>query len=198
MDKSFKVMQKLDLNIRKYLKYKFLNSLFLGLSVGAIFVLYTPLMPWIYSLGGILLALSMLVVAKLYYKILNIEYFYKISLFIEFTLLFVMLYFLLNSYNYLSAMVIYIGYQITFTFGSYLVRAETLLLKKAKFMELVDVTKQKGYLLGMLLSYLFYMALEHYADITEKEMQVYYIHFVLVLLQIVIIISFIKSFRKTL
>jgi len=198
MGESFKVMRTLNLNIREYLKYKLLNSLFLGLSVGAIFVLYTPLMPWIYSLGGILLALSMLVVAKLYYKILNIEYFYKISLFIEFTLLFVMLYFLVFSYSYLSAIIIYSGYQITFTFGAFLVRAETLLLKKAKSMELVDVTKQKGYLLGMLLSYFFYMILEHYGNITDKEMQVYYIHYLLVLLQIGIIISFIKSFRKTL
>lgn len=191
------MMDRLHLNIREYLKYKFLNSLFLGISVGSIFVLYTPLMPWIYSLGGILLALGMLIIAKLYYKILNINYFYKISLFIELSLLFIILYFLLFSYSYFTAIVIYSGYQVTFTFGSYLVRAETLFLKKRKSIEFVDVTKQKGYLLGMLIAYLFYMFLEKHLDISDKQTQVYDIHFILGLLQVVIIISLIKSFRRS-
>ena len=32
-----------------FIRYKFLNSLFLGLSVGAVFVLYTPLSPAVFS-----------------------------------------------------------------------------------------------------------------------------------------------------
>ena len=35
-----------------FIRYKFLNSLFLGLSVGAVFVLYTPLSPAVFSAGG--------------------------------------------------------------------------------------------------------------------------------------------------
>ena len=41
-----------------FIRYKFLNSLFLGLSVGAVFVLYTPLSPAVFSAGGIGLALG--------------------------------------------------------------------------------------------------------------------------------------------
>ena len=54
-----------------FIRYKFFNSLFLGLSVGAIFTLYTPLEPSIYSLGGVILALAMLIVARPYNYILN-------------------------------------------------------------------------------------------------------------------------------
>jgi len=191
-------MKKPAINTREFLKYKLLNSMFLGLSVGSIFVLYTPLMPSIYSIGGVLLALSMLVVAKFYYKILNIHYFYKISLFIELILLSVLVYFLLFSYSYITALIIYIGYQITFVFGSYLVRAETLFLKKTKFLEYVDVAKQKGYLLGMVFSYFFYTFLEKFFEIHDKQVQVYNIHFLLVCVEVMIIYYLTHSFRTRL
>jgi len=185
------------LNIREFIKYKFLNSLFLGVSVGSIFVLYTPLSPSIYSIGGIALALAMLIIAKFYYKILNINYFYKISLFVELVLLFVICYFLIFSYSYISALIIYIGYQVTFSFGSYLVRAETLFLKKSTPITLVDVAKQKGYLFGMLISYIFYKSLEYLLNIKDKELQVYDIHFLLLTLQLLIIFYLIKSFKRS-
>ena len=191
-------MKKPAINTREFLKYKLLNSLFLGLSVGSIFILYTPLMPSIYSIGGVLLALSMLVVAKFYYKILNIHYFYKVSLFIELILLSVLVYFLLFSYSYTTALIIYIGYQITFVFGSYLVRAETLFLKKTKFLEYVDVAKQKGYLLGMVFSYFFYTFLEKFFEIHDKQVQVYNIHFLLVCVEVMIIYYLTHSFRTRL
>jgi len=191
-------MKNLELQFKEYLKYKFLNSLFLGLSVGSIFILYTPLMPSIYSVGGVLLALGMLVVAKFYYKILNIHYFYKVSLFIELILLSVLVYFLLFSYSYTTALIIYIGYQITFVFGSYLVRAETLFLKKTKFLEYVDVAKQKGYLLGMVFSYFFYTFLEKFFEIHDKQVQVYNIHFLLVCVEVMIIYYLTHSFRTRL
>ncbi len=189
------MMQKTTLNIREFLKYKLLNSLFLGLSVGSIFILYTPLMPSVYSIGGIFLALGMLIVAKFYYKILNMEYFYKISLFVELVLLFIIGYFLIFSYSYTTAFIIYIGYQVTFTFGSYLIRAETLFLKRSKSIELVDVAKQKGYLFGMLISYLFYLFIENILGITDKQTQVYDIHLLLLILQLFIIFYLIKSFK---
>jgi hypothetical protein len=186
----------MKLNIREFIKYKLLNSLFLGLSVGSIFVLYAPLNPSIYSVGGIFLALSMLIVAKFYYKILNIDYFFKISLFVEVVLLLAISYFLLFSYSYATAFIIYVGYQITFSFGSYLVRAETLFLKHSKPIALVDVAKQKGYLVGMFISYIFYEVIERYFGIVDKQMQVYFIHFLLLFSQIVIIFYLLKSFRR--
>lgn len=188
----------MKIKAHEFINYKFLNSLFLGLSVGSIFVLYIPLTPSIYSLGGILLALGMLFVAKLYYKILTINYFYNISLFVELVILFAITYFLLFSYSYTTALLIYIGYQITFTFGSYLIRAETLFLKKTKVLSFVDVAKQKGYLGGMLISYVFYKSIEFFFQINDKQDQIYLIHFALLFIQVSTIIYLIKAFKHEL
>jgi len=185
----------LRLNPKWYLRYKFLNSLFLGLSVGAIFTIYAPLKPSIYSIGGIALAVGMLLIARLYDKILNIEWFYKISLLVELVLLFVMLIFLLHPYSYQTALLVYIGYQVTFMFGSYLVRAETIIAKDDTLLTAIDTAKQLGYLFGMALSYLFYKVLEHYSISQNKE-QVYDLHFILVGVELFIIFSIIKSFKK--
>ena len=65
--------------------------------------------------------------------------------------------FLVFSYSYQIALCVYIGYQITFVFGSYLVRGETLILKKESLLKAVDISKQSGYLIGLLLSYLIYL-----------------------------------------
>lgn len=186
----------LTLNAKWYLRYKFLNSLFLGLSVGAIFTIYAPLKPSIYSIGGIALAVGMLLIARLYERILNIEWFFRISLLVELVLLFVMLGFLLHPYNYQTALLVYIGYQVTFVFGSYLVRAETIIAKDDTLLTAIDTAKQLGYLFGMGLSYLFYKGVEHYG-ISENKEQVYDLHFVLVGVELFIIFSIIQSFRKS-
>lgn len=181
---------------REFLRYKFLNSLFMGLSIGSIFIVYTPLEPSVYSAGGILLALSMLFVAKLYVKILHVSYFYQISLFVELVLLTGITYFLLFSFNYTSAFIYYISYQATFIFGSYLVRAETLFLKKSALLTLVDVVKQKGYLAGMALSYLFYKLLENLLHVENKNLQVYDMNLALFINELAIIFFLIRSFTK--
>lgn len=181
---------------RSYIRYKLFNSLFLGLSIGSIFVIYTPLDPSIYSLGGILLALAMMGVAKLYYKILNIAIFYKILLTIELVTLAVVALFLLLEYSYTTALLIYLGYQITFVFGSYLPRAETLFLPKRSLLSLIDVATQKGYLAGMAIAFMFYKTQEYLLDIGEKAVQVYNIHFLLIALQFAIIWLLIRSFKE--
>jgi len=181
---------------RQFIKYKFFNSLFLGISVGSIFTIYTPLEPSIYSFGGIALALAMLFIAKLYSKILNIYYFFRISLFVEIVALLLIGYFLLFSYSYMTALLVYIGYQVTFTFGSYLVRAETVLLKRPHILTFLDVAKQKGYLVGMAVSYIFYQLTEKLLDISSHQEQVYFIHFLLFIVELVTIYLLIKSFKK--
>ncbi len=168
----------------------------MGLSIGSIFIIYTPLSPSVYSAGGIILALSMLFIAKLYYKILHVDYFFKISLFVELILLFAIAYFLFFSYDYTTALIYYVSYQATFTFGSYLVRAETLFLKKATLLTLVDVIKQKGYLAGMLLSYLFYKLLEKVLHVSDKNLQVYDMNIALFIVELAIIVYLLRSFQK--
>jgi len=178
-----------------FIRYKFMNSLFLGLSVGAVFTLYSPLNPSIYSLGGIFLAIGILMVSRFYHKILNAYYLFIISLFVEVVLLIAMVYFLFSPYEYQSALIIYIAYQATFIFGSYLVRAETLLLVEDRLLTRVDTAKQLGYLLGMAISYLFYRVLDYYT-ITDSQTQVYDLHFVLIFVEVVVIWLVVRSFRR--
>ncbi len=190
------MLDTLKINHRAFISYKFFNSLFTGISVGSIFIIYTPLYPSVYSLGGIVLAALMLVVAMFYAKILNNHYFFRISLFVELVLLAMVVYFLLFSYSYQTALMIYIGYQLSFVFGSYLVRAETLALKKDKILTFVDVAKQAGYLIGLAISFLFYKVLEYRFGIIDNQLQVYNLHYLLVVVEVLIIYLLVKSFSK--
>ncbi len=186
----------IKIDINNYLFYKFLNSLFLGLSVGSVFTLYTPLKPSIYSLGGIALAVGMLFVARIYPYIMNLKWFFRLSLFVELAILAVIIYFLLNPYRYFTALLIYVGYQVTFTFGSYLVRAETLAISGDKNLSNLDSAKQIGYLVGMLGSYIFYKVVENFYSISDKQEQVYSLHFILLLIELFIILFIFKSFNS--
>lgn len=190
------ISRKLRINNRNFIRYKFFNSLFLGTSIGSVFTIYSPLEPVVYSIGGIALAVSMLFIATLYSRILNINSFYKISLFVELVILSVIIAFLLFSFNYQIALIVYIGYQITFMFGSYLVRGETLLLKKDRLLTLVDVSKQLGYLVGLGASFLFYKLIEYQFQIIDNQTQVFYIHYFLLLIEILVILFLIRSFEK--
>ena len=94
------------------------------------------------------------------------------------------------------AISIYVGYQITFMFGNYLVRMETIALKKTAILSFTDVAKQKGYLFGMVISYGFYKLLE-YLHVTDKKVQVYDLHVGLFLLQIVILYFVFRAFKSS-
>jgi len=137
----------------------------------------------------------MLFVAKLYSKIMNIDYFYKISVGVEIISLTLVLYFLIFSYSYTTALFVYIGYQLTFTFGSYLVRAETIVLKRSQILTFLDVAKQKGYLIGMTISYIFYQIIEKLFYITNHQLQVYNIHYLLIVIELITIMYLLKSFQ---
>ena len=89
----------------------------------------------------------------------------------------------------------YIGYQVTFIFGSYLIRAETLLLKTDELLTKLDTAKQLGYLLGMGMSYLFYKVVKAYG-IESNQTQVYDLHFLLLAVEIAVIVLIVKSFKK--
>ena len=144
----------------------------MGTSIGCIFTIYMPLEPSIYSIGGIVLALGSILIASQYAKILNSSYFYKISLFVELVILVVIVSFLVFSYSYQIALCVYIGYQITFVFGSYLIRGETLLLKKESLLKAVDISKQTGYLIGLLFSYIIYLLIGiQSADLSSDNIQ---------------------------
>lgn len=191
------MLSNLNLNQRAFIIYKWFNSLFLGVSIGSVFTIYEPLDPSVYSLGGIFLALVMIIVAKFYHKILNAYYFFRISILVELIVLAMLASFLIFSYSYQTALFIYIGYQITFVFGSYLVRAETLVFNDNEVLTKIDMAKQIGYLVGMAISYLFYKGLEYYELILDKQEQVYNIHFILVAIELSVLYFLIRAFTKT-
>ena len=186
----------MKLKEKYFLWYKLLNSSFTGLSIGILFTIYQPLSdPSIYSLGGIVLATAMLVIAKFYDRLLNIRKFFQISLGVEIIMLFTLLLFMILQYTFTSALLVYMGYQLTFIFGGYLVRAETLVAKDKEFIGRIDINKQLGYLLGLGLSFLFYKALEYGFNITDAKIQINILHYFLVVLQLIIILLLANSFR---
>ena len=182
---------------RYYIRYKGFNSFFTGLTVGAVFTIYAALDPSIFSLGGIFLAIGMFVVAKFYEKILNIKTFYYVSLLVEWVMMFLVAWYLLNPYGFTTALLVYMGYQVTFMFGSYLVRAETLFLHRKQILSWVDMAKQAGYLGGMLVSWLFYKIIVWGWQIEDHAKQVYYLHWLLLLTEIAIIYLLVRSFEKS-
>ena len=186
----------MKLNEKEFLAYKLFNSSFTGLSIGILFTIYQPLDPSIYSLGGIFLASAMLVIARFYDRLLNIKNFFRISLAVEVIMLLTIIIFMFLKYSLTSALLIYCSYQITFIFGGYLVRAETLVAQDKELLGRIDVNKQIGYLIGLITSYLFYKTLEIKFDIIDPKVQISSLHYLLSLLQSFIIILLVKSFSK--
>ena len=187
-------MSNLTIDNSNYLKYKFFNSLFLGISVGSYITIYSPLDIKTFSIGGIFLAVAMIVIAKYYNEIININYFKKISLIVEYCILISLLILLIFSFSYAISLAIYVIYQITFSFGSYLVRTETMLFNEKEIISKLDVIKQQGTLIGMGFSFVFYKLIENYLLIDDNETQVYYVHFVLVIVQLITILFLTNSF----
>jgi hypothetical protein len=88
------------------------------------------------------------------------------------------------------------GYQLTFIFGGYLVRAETLVAKDKELLGKIDVNKQIGYLVGLAASYFFYKALEYGFEITDSKIQIGILHYFLISLQALIVFLLIASFTR--
>jgi hypothetical protein len=186
----------MKLNEKAFIRYKLFNSSFTGLSIGILFTIYSPLDPSIYSIGGIILAASMLLIAKFYEKLLNIKSFFYISLMVELMMLIIVITFLFMQYSLASALLIFMGYQFTFIFGGYLVRAETLVAKDKELLGKIDVNKQLGYLVGLGASFIFYKALEYGFEIINSKIQISILHYLLIGLQAFIILLLLRSFSK--
>jgi hypothetical protein len=186
----------MKLNNKAFLVYKLFNSSFTGLSIGILITIYQPLEKdlSIYSIGGIFLACAMLIIAKFYEKLLNIRKFFQISMGVELVILITLLVFMLLQYTFTSAILIYMGYQLTFMFGGYLVRAETLVAQDKELLARIDIHKNLGYLIGLGTSFLFYKTLEYGFDVVEAETQINILHYFLVGLQSLIILALANSF----
>lgn len=178
-----------------FIRYKFLNSLFLGLSVGAVFVLYTPLSPAVFSAGGFGLALATLVVATQYRRILTPFWFFSSSLLVELVTLSGIAAVILFPVETPLALFVYVGYQITFSLGNYLVRCETLLMVNASQLARLDVAKQLGYIIGMGAAWIFYTGLETLAGVDNRIEQVVALHYVLIGIELLVLLALWRAFR---
>ena len=198
MENQFEIQNKY------YIYFKFLNTLFFGISVGSYVTQYVPLKIEDFPIAGIIFSLLAIPIALLYKKIMKINYFYKVSLLVECLMLFWIIMFLIDPWSthkslqnsYEIALIIYITRHITFLFGDFLGRAETIFIKKTDTLSSIDVAKQIGAISGMIVSVIFYKILQTKYNITENASQVYHIHFILLFIQIAIIILLIKSFKK--
>ena len=179
-----------------FIRYKFLNSLFLGLSVGAVFVLYTPLSPAVFSAGGLGLAVGTLIVATQYRRILVPAWFFRLSLIVELITLSGVAAVLILPIEVPLALFVYIGYQITFSLGNYLVRCETLLMGAVDQLRRLDVAKQAGYLLGMAVAWGLYTGLESLAGISGESAQVVSLHWLLSAVEFSVLVALWQAFNK--
>ncbi len=182
------------IDFRSYINYKLINSIFTGMAGGSVFIIYGSLSPSIFSLGGIALAVALMLIAYYYHKLMDIRKFFYLSMMAEIVMLVMVCYFLLFSHHIATSLIIYIFYQLSFMLGGYLIRAETHFAKRARLMGYIDAAKQKGYMAGLALSWIFYNILEYYA-ITDSMQQVYRLHFILLFIEIVIIATLFRSFR---
>ena len=179
-----------------FIRYKFLNSLFLGLSVGAVFVLYTPLSPAVFSAGGLGLALGTLIVATQYRRILVPAWFFRLSIAVELITLSGVTAVLVLPIALPLALFVYVGYQITFSLGNYLVRCETLLMGSVEQLRQLDIAKQAGYLLGMAAAWAIYTGLEHWLMVSEETAQVVSLHWVLWELEVLVLAALWRAFNR--
>ena len=178
-----------------YLHYKFINSLFTGLIGGTVFTIYGALSPSTFSLGGIILAFGLMGLAYSYHRLMKLEYFRNFSLAVEIIMLLMVGFFILFPTYQTTALIVYGAYQLSFMLGGYLVRAETHFAKHARIMGWIDIVKQQGYLAGLTLSYVFYKLLEFY-EISDAHLQVYYLHFPLFVIEVIILFFLLKAFKK--
>jgi len=179
-----------------FIAYKFVNTMFMGIAIGSYVIQYQPIKIDDYPIMGILFAILTIIIAALYKRIMKIDYFFKFLLIVELIMLIWIIFFLIYPYSYQVALLIYIARNITFLFGDFLGRAETIFLKKTEILSSIDIFKQIGSIFGMILSVLFYKWIEQTYQIFDNESKVYYIHFILIFLQFIIIFLVLKSFKK--
>ena len=70
-----------------------------------------------------------------------------------------------------------------------------MVFKEDHVLTKIDMAKQIGYLVGMAISYAFYKGAEYFEFLLEKQEQVYYIHYLLVAIELVVILLLIKAFN---
>lgn len=185
----------MKIDFKNYIGYKFLNSVFNGAVTGSVFTVYALLEPSLFSVGGIVVAVGIFIVAKLYSYFMDMRRFFEVSLFTELLTLGTLGIFLLLPKSYAVAIIYFWIYQAVFIFGTYLVRVESYFLNRISLLSMIDRAKQKGYIVGLASSYLFYEALKLYGE-HEPWKQVWLLYTALFALQIAVTLLLFRAFKK--
>jgi hypothetical protein len=178
------------INVSWFLAYKTINSLFAGLSLGAIIGIYAALEPETFSIGGAALAIGTFFVALCYSFLMKIKAFFVITIAVELAVLCAIIFCLIDPNSYAIVAIIYICYQVSFLFGGYLLRAETLFLRRVTLLSRLDALKQIGYIAGLIASYFFYAALNE-----TKTDKIWLLHWLLLAVEIATIAFALLAFN---
>lgn len=188
------------IRIKPYIQYKFVNSVFTGLSAGAVFVIYGILEPSIFSVGGILLAVGTFWIAKYYSSLMKLQAYYWTTLGTEIIILLAALLVLILPKSEFLALAYYSLLNLVFIFGTYLMRFESTYFRNNRVLTAIDSAKQIGQLVGLALSWLFYESLKLLTSSGGTEAswdQVYKLHWIIVAVQLLTFIFCLRSFKKT-
>jgi hypothetical protein len=135
-------------------------------------------------------------VATQYRRILAPGWFFRLSLLVELVTLSGVAAVLILPLELPLALFVYIGYQLTFSLGNYLVRCETLLMVSIEQLRKLDMAKQAGYLLGMAGAWGLYTGLEQFAGVDGRAEQVISLHWVLVMIETMVLVSLWYAFNR--
>ncbi len=143
------------LRLKPFVAYKSVNAFFQGVWGTAYVALMAPLPPEAFSAGPLAFSVGPLLVALAYSRLLNLRWFFRISVSVEVIALLSVVAVLLYPQSFLLAAGVYLGFQLALIFGNYLVRLETLVIAKESFKP-VDIGKTLGALAGALFALGFY------------------------------------------
>jgi hypothetical protein len=142
-----------------------------------------PLPPEAFSLGPLAFSMGPLVVALAYSRLLNLPWFFRISVSVEVIVLLSVVAVLIYPQSFLLAAGVYLCFQLTLIFGNYLVRLETLVIAKESFKP-VDIGKTLGALAGALFALGFYQWARTWLDTEDSLILIQYLHYPLLVIQL--------------
>ena len=183
------------LRLKPFVAYKSINAFFQGVWGTAYVALMAPLPPEAFSLGPLAFSLGPLLVALVYSRLLNLNWFFRISVSVEVIALLSVLAVLLYPQSFLLAAGVYLGFQLALIFGNYLVRLETLVIAKENFKP-VDIGKTLGALAGALFALGFYQWARTWLETEDTLVLIQYLHYPLLVVQLSNLSLLIASFDR--
>ena len=183
------------LRLKPFVAYKSINAFFQGVWGTAYVALMAPLPPEAFSIGPLAFALGPLLVALGYSRILNLPWFFRISVSVEVIALLSVVAVLLYPQSFLLAAGVYLGFQLALIFGNYLVRLETLVIAKESFKP-VDIGKTLGALAGALFALGFYQWARTWLGTDDSLVLIQYLHYPLLIVQLSNLTLLLASFDR--